>query len=61
MFGFSCVHKNVEGRLQIYTFILVYSQIWQNLPRDDCHLKKNFLWMIITQNCITRFLQKNTD
>jgi len=37
IFNFYCVAKNIEGWLKICTLFLVYSQIWLNLPRDDCH------------------------
>jgi hypothetical protein len=37
MFNFYCVAKNIEGWLKICTLFLAYSQIWLNLPRDDCH------------------------
>jgi hypothetical protein len=43
VFGFQYVAKNVEG-LKIWPFNLVNSQIWQNLPMDDCHfLEKKFI------------------
>jgi hypothetical protein len=37
VFGFQCVAKNIKGWFDIYTLLLVYSQIWLNLPRHDCH------------------------
>jgi hypothetical protein len=27
----------VKGWLNVFTIFTVYSQIWLNLPRDDCH------------------------
>ncbi len=39
---------DLEGWLKIYTSCPVYSQIWLNLPRDDCHFLCIFLWMIAT-------------
>jgi hypothetical protein len=32
------VCKNTKGWLKICTSYLVYSQIWQSLAKDDCHL-----------------------
>jgi hypothetical protein len=39
---------DLEGWLKIYTSYPVYSQIWLNLPRDDCHFLCIFLQMIAT-------------
>jgi hypothetical protein len=39
---------DLEGWLKIYTSYPVYSQIWLNLPGDDCHFLCIFLWMIAT-------------
>jgi hypothetical protein len=35
--GFHSTAKHMEALLKICTLFLVYSQIWLNLPRDDCH------------------------
>ncbi len=43
--GFHCVIKHIEGSLKICTLCLIYSQIWLNFPKDDCHF---FLWMVTT-------------
>ncbi len=41
---------------------LVYSQIWLNLPREDCHFSYIFLWMIITlATNLKKFKKKNHD
>ncbi len=32
----------------LYNLLIIYSQIWLNLPRDDRHFSYNFLWMIPT-------------
>ncbi len=32
-----CSHKYIEGWLKICTPYLIYSHIWLNLSRDDCH------------------------
>jgi hypothetical protein len=37
IFGFSCVAKNIEGRLKISISYLVHNQIWLNPPRDNHH------------------------
>jgi hypothetical protein len=37
IFGFQRVAKTIEGWLKIYTWFLVDSQIWLNLPREDRH------------------------
>jgi len=34
--------------LKICTLFLVYSQIWLNLPKNDCHFFYIFQWMIAT-------------
>jgi hypothetical protein len=34
IFVFHCVAKNIKG---MYFISDLYSQIWLNLPRDDCH------------------------
>jgi hypothetical protein len=47
MLGFQCVTISKEGWLNIGTSYLVYSQIWLNLPRDDCHVFWVFLWWAI--------------
>jgi hypothetical protein len=48
--GSHCVAKNIEGWLNICTFISVHSQIWLNLFRDDCHFAYN-----------QKLLAENTD
>jgi len=42
-FGFQCVR---HGWSKVCTSYFVYSQIWRNLHKDDCHLFCIFLWMI---------------
>jgi hypothetical protein len=34
--SFNEVARSIEGLLKIFASHLVYSQIWLNLPRDDC-------------------------
>ncbi len=39
IFGFQCVAKKKKKRMiKICVSYLVYSQIWLNLPKDNCHL-----------------------
>jgi hypothetical protein len=40
---------------------LVYSQIWLNLPTDDCHFFYVFLWMIATLAMNKNSLEKTLD
>jgi hypothetical protein len=49
IFSFHCVAKHIEGRFNIFTLFLIYSQIWLNLPKDDRDFFFYiFLWMIAT-------------
>ncbi len=46
---FICSQKS-KRRMNFFTFFLVYSQVWLNLPRDDHH----FLWIkatLATKQC----------
>ncbi len=58
---FPCVAQNVERWLNILISYMVYSQIWLNLPKDDCHFFYIFLQM--TASLVTNknsFKNKNT-
>jgi hypothetical protein len=46
--AFHCVTKNRKRWLNSFTLFLVYSQIWLNLLKDDCHFFYVFQWMIAT-------------
>jgi len=46
--GFHCAAKHTEAWIKICASFLVYSQIWLNLPRDDCHFSYISQWMITT-------------
>jgi hypothetical protein len=48
IFGFQLVAKTIEGWWKIYTWFLVDSQIWLNLPREDRHFCYILLWMVAT-------------
>ncbi len=53
------VAKNIERWLQSCTLFLVYSQIWLNLPRDDCHFFYIFfLWRTGTLATDKKHLKK---
>ncbi len=56
-----CVDESVEGQLKFCTSFLVYSQIWLNLPMDDCHFFCIFLWMIVTLATNKNSLKKHRD
>jgi len=40
---------------------MVYSQIWLNLPTDDCHFSNIFLWDDHQLGYSTKSLKKNTN
>jgi hypothetical protein len=48
IFGFQCVAKNIEGKLDTCIWYLVYSQIWLQHPQEDVHFSYIFLWAITT-------------
>jgi hypothetical protein len=48
IFGFQWVAKTIEGWLKIYTWFLVDSQIWLNLPGEDRHFCYILLCMVAT-------------
>jgi hypothetical protein len=48
IFCFQCVAKNIEGKLNICIWDLVYSQIWLQPPQEDVHFSYIFLWAITT-------------
>jgi hypothetical protein len=48
IFGFQCVANDREGWLKFCTSYMVYSHIWLNLPKSDCHFFHIFLLMIAT-------------
>jgi hypothetical protein len=59
IFCFKCIAINIKGWLNISTSFLVYSQIWVNIPRDDCHFCNIFLWMIATLGANDHYIFKN--
>jgi hypothetical protein len=50
---FQCVNKNIEGWLKFCALHMVYSQIWLNLPWNDCH----FFYIFLI--CMSPTLAKN--
>jgi len=48
IFGFQCVAKDMEGWFKFDTSYMVYSHIWLNIPKNDCHFFYIFLLMIVT-------------
>jgi hypothetical protein len=54
------VAKHLEGWFKIHISCLVYSQIWQNLPKDHCQIFYIFFWIVTTSAPKRKFLQKKT-
>jgi len=46
--AFHFVAKIIKRWLNSFTLFLVYSHIWLNLLKDDCHFFDVFRWMIAT-------------
>ncbi len=59
IFSFHHVAKHIEGWLKNFTLFLFYSQIWLNLPRDDCQSFYSFQWMIATLATNKNSFKKN--
>jgi hypothetical protein len=59
IFGFQWVAKTIEGWLKICTLLLVYSQIWLNLPTDDCQFGYKQTKRNSVHWCITLFFGWN--
>ncbi len=56
---FQCVTQNIDGWLIFSAWHMVYSQIWLNLPWNDCHFFYIFLiCMIPTLAKNQKFLKK---
>ncbi len=48
IFGFQWVTETIKAWFKIYTWFLVDSQIWLNLPREYRHFWYLLLWMVAT-------------